>query len=278
MVPYRLIDFGSGKKLESLGDYLIIRPSPAAQGTVANAPAQWELASAHYVGAIGSAGGQWEFHYPWPDSIEVACGSFKMPIAPTPQGHIGLFPEQQSQWSWLQDQIAKSNRSPQVLNLFAYTGASTIAMAKKGATVVHVDASKPSVQKARAAAELNGLAHATIRYLVEDVPRFVAREVRRQRQYDLIVLDPPAYGHGPNGETWYIDRDLHPLLQSCHDLLAPRAALLLTGHSDAPDEPTIVRWIQMLDATWRIDCGRSGIADADGRTLDAGFYIRATRS
>lgn len=294
MSGYQLIDFGDGRKLEALAGYLVDRPSPAADGfsTAANRR-QWLATDACY----DSDRRAWDIRRPWPENISLDAGSFQLPFRATPFGHIGCFPEQLPNWRWLGETIQQiqaqrlaTDEPLACLNLFAHTGGSTLAMASSGAAVTHVDAAKPSVTTARQVAAENRLGKAKIRYLVEDAARYVAREVRRSRHYDLIVLDPPGYGHGTGGKTWRISRDLWPLLDDCLRLLPARgAAMLVTGHSDSPDQNEIADYLrqrigkagQGTDSRptakrLRIDNGRSELLDLAGRRLDAGYYVRAT--
>ena len=228
---YRLIDFGDGRKLESLCGHLVDRPSPAAVGAKRLVPQQWEEADSRF----DSHTKRWDHRRVWPADLAVNCGGFRISVQPTPFGHIGLFPEQQSNWRWLA-QGSKSHESSghdkNALNLFAYTGASTLALASAGYRVAHVDAAKPNVQAARESARLNGWSERPIRYLIDDAAKFVGREVRRQNRYDTIVLDPPAYGHSPKGKAWRIERDIWPLLENCLALVDARDfRMLVTGHS-----------------------------------------------
>jgi 23S rRNA (cytosine1962-C5)-methyltransferase len=171
--------------------------------------------------------------------------------------------------------------------LFGYTGASTMALAVVGYHVAHVDAAKPNVQATRIAAEHNGLAEAPIRYLVDDAMKFAAREVRRNRKYHTIVLDPPAYGHSPDGRAWRLQRDLWPLLENCFRLLDPAEfRLLITGHSPEVDQSNVTAFLEQSAFIHHaeaasgliIQSGRSQLWDASGRSLDAGFYVRAESS
>jgi 23S rRNA (cytosine1962-C5)-methyltransferase len=292
---YQLIDFGNGRKLESLAGYIVDRPSPAAEGVVPAADRrQWIAADARY----DSDRRAWDIRKPWPENGALDAGNFRLPFRATPFGHIGCFPEQLPNWRWLGETIGQlsaarpaADQPLECLNLFAHTGGSTLAMATSGAAVTHVDAAKPSVTAARQVAAENRLNEAKIRYLVEDAARYVAREVRRNRHYDLIVLDPPGYGHGTGGKTWRIGRDLWPLLDDCLRLLATTgAAMLVTGHSESPDQNEIVTYLrqritaagQAADAAkptpanrLRITSGRSELLDLAGRRLDAGYFVRA---
>ncbi|QEG41566.1 class I SAM-dependent methyltransferase [Roseimaritima ulvae] len=270
---YQLIDFGAGRKLESLGGYLVDRPSPAAEPH-RRRQRDWSAADARF----DADRRRWTFHRPWPEAAELDCGSFVMPIQPTPFGHIGIFPEQHANWKWLRTRVQQHREEAplQALNLFGYTGASSLAVATAGGKVAHVDAAKPNVMAARRAADRAGCDQ-SIRFLTDDAGKFVARELRRQRQYDLIILDPPAYGHGPRGKAWRLERDLWPLLQQCLDLLtAPVRQLLLTGHSEQVGSADVTAWLRrQLGSGVEIAAGRSGLPDTARRKLDCGFYVRA---
>lgn len=215
-----------------------------------------------------------------------------MPFTPTPFGHVGVFPEQKGNWSWLAGGRVKTDSSQSSptdlssgLNLFAYTGASSIAMAKGGHAVAHVDAAKPNVNAARSAAKHNSLGDHPIRYLVDDALKFAKRECRRNQDYQTIVLDPPAYGHSPNGKTWRLQRDLWPLLENCLKLFAEESMrLLITGHSPQVTELDVVEYLRervpsangysAAQINRGLDAGRLTLCDRHGRKLDAGFSVR----
>ncbi|MFK8110840.1 MAG: SAM-dependent methyltransferase [Rubripirellula sp.] len=276
---YQLIDFGDGRKLESLAGHLVDRPSPAAMGHPRSQPSRWQEADARYDAATK----KWTHHARWPDALAVDCGGFRMPVRPTPYGHIGLFPEQADNWAWLAADQVFGEQPVAALNLFGYTGASTIALAKAGFRVAHVDAAKPNVQATRGAAELNQLSEAPIRYLVDDAAKFAARELRRENRYHTIVMDPPAYGHSPQGKAWRLERDLWPLLEDCLQLLDPGSfRLLITGHSAEVECEQVVDYlhrtpfIRLIRETCGLllDSGRSQLKDSSGRRLDTGFVVR----
>ena len=276
---YQLIDFGMGRKLESLAGHLIDRPAPPALGTTAGHPSKWADADAVY--DVGDR--IWDHRVPWPNPLLVDCGGFQMPVWPTPYGHVGLFPEQFDNWGWLRTTSASFQKGQAALNLFAYTGASTVALAKAGYTVAHVDAAKPNVQAARIAAEQNQLSDAPIRYLVDDAAKFVAREIRRQRKYQTILLDPPAYGHSPKGQVWRLERDLWPLISDCLQLFDENSfRLLVTGHSPEVNQREVLEFLKQttfLKRFWGssrllIEAGRSQLKDEEDRILDAGFFVR----
>ncbi len=270
-VPYRLIDFGDGRKWEALGDYVLDRPSPAAQRAK---PIQHVRPAVD--ARFDSVEKTWQFTTPWPRGLMIDCAGFLMPVSPTPFGHIGLFPEQFDNWAWLRRQLP-SAQPQQALNLFAYTGASSIAMAVGGAQVVHVDAAKPNVQAAKRAAELSGT-DTTIRFLVDDASKFVVRELRRGNRYQTIVLDPPAYGHGPRGKAWRLERDLYPLLSNCLQLLSPPPCrLLVTGHSESVNQQEVAAWLQgQAGRGIQLQHKPMRLQSSQQRWLDCGFLVRAT--
>jgi 23S rRNA (cytosine1962-C5)-methyltransferase len=279
---YELIDFGDGRKLESLAGRLIDRPAPAAAGLSKASPDRWRRAESYFGGENRS----WSHRTPWPGDFSLDCGHFRMPVRPTPFGHIGLFPEQAANWDWLARPPASAAEPVLGLNLFGYTGASTMAMVAAGLHAVHVDAAKPNVQAARLAARLNGWQQRPIRYLVDDARKFAARELRRRRKYHTIVLDPPEYGHGSSGDAWRLVRDLGPLLDDCLRLLANDAfRLVVTGHSRNIDQADVLKLLQRSDlirrhrdsSALRTEAGRSQLRDTHGRSLDAGFFVRIER-
>jgi 23S rRNA (cytosine1962-C5)-methyltransferase len=286
---YQLIDFGHGRKLESLAGWLIDRPCPAAVGSEPRSPRRWADAAARFETRTKT----WRYTDPWPPLIEIDCGRFRMPVAPTPFGHIGLFPEQFDNWQWLAtnptSEAATDTETelgaPQALNLFAYTGASTMALVAGGFQVAHVDAAQPNVQAARAAARHNFQQSAAIRYLVEDAAKFARRERRRGRNYHTIVLDPPAYGHSPQGKAWRIERDLWPLLDDCLQLMVPDDfRLLVTGHSAVIGQAAVIEYLRDTEffrraeseSAVRVISGRSALVDQHRRRLDAGFFVRVS--
>lgn len=300
-LTYQLLDFGDARKLERIAGRLVDRPSPAASNERKSRPLLWKQAESRF----DPASKRWHHRTPWPDDLQVDCRGFLMPVQPTPYGHIGLFPEQSHNWKWLQTNqpkqqlrqgstlpLAPEQTEPAVrntafpkhesarrgLNLFGYTGASTIAMAMSGLEVAHVDAARPNVAAARRAANLNHLGDWPIRYLVDDAAKFAAREVRRERMYQTIVLDPPAYGHSPKGKAWRIERDIWPLLSNCLELLDTQGGrLLVTGHSPEITVTDIADTIATQSAG-QIETGRSQLVSEDGRPLDAGFFVRFVAS
>ena len=222
---YALLDAGDGRRLERFGPFVLDRPAPAADSP-RREPTAWGTATARYERAGGQGvAGRWEPEGALPERWTVALDGLPMELRPTPSGQVGLFPEHAAVAGWAAARAAAVagalDRPAVVLNLFAYTGLLTLAAVRAGARVVHVDASRPAVAWARRNAALAGLADRPLRWLVEDAMRFVAREARRGRSYDGVVLDPPTYGHGPDGGAWRLAEDLGPLLVAIRPLLAP---------------------------------------------------------
>ena len=225
---YELLDTGGGMKLERWGEAVLVRPDP--QIIWPRGPGgRWDRWDGFYHRSE-TGGGRWEFRRPLPDSWTMRYGALTLKIRPTDFKHTGLFPEQAVNWDWTARKIADARaagREVNVLNLFGYTGAATLAAAAAGAAVCHVDASKGVVQWCRENAALSGLGDAPIRLITDDCLKFTAREARRGRRYDGIILDPPAYGRGSAGEVWKLEDDLWPLLVECRALLSERPLFLL---------------------------------------------------
>lgn len=222
--PYELLDLGAGRRLERFGDVIVDRPAPGAAEAVPEDPAAWSAAAGRFV-RTGGSGGRWEPAGDLPQRWTVAVEGVRLELRPTPAGQVGLFPEHLPVARWAAEQAsavtARRGRPAVVLNLFAYTGLATLVLARAGAAVTHVDASRPAVAWARRNAELAGLADRSIRWLVDDAGAFVAREARRGRRYDGVLLDPPSYGHGPRGRAWRLADDLPILLAGVRDVLEP---------------------------------------------------------
>ncbi|HEX3726952.1 MAG TPA: class I SAM-dependent methyltransferase, partial [Pirellulales bacterium] len=227
---YQLLDFGRGRKLERFGAYLLDRPAPAAELAERRDAAAWQQAAARYERA--GRGGQWNFHGKLAPTwiIRSSCSAFNLKFSRF--GQVGLFPEQTASWSFIGQQVRAAGRPIKVLNLFAYTGGSTLVAAAMGALVTHVDAASSVVSWARQNALASGLANAPIRWITDDVLKFARRELKRGEQYDAVVLDPPSYGHGPHGERWKLEDQLGELLDVCLKLMSRESQfLLLTCHS-----------------------------------------------
>lgn len=228
---YQLLDSGGGERLEQWGPYCLIRPDPQVIWP-RSAQADWSRWDGRYERSA-AGGGKWEFRRKLPPEWVIRYRSWSFLVRPTNFKHTGLFPEQAVNWDWLEKRLRRrqeSGQKPSVINLFGYTGAATVAAASTGAEVCHVDAAKGMVQWCRENVALNGLAEAPVRYLVEDCFRYVQREIRRERTYDAIILDPPSYGRGKGGEMWKLEDQLWNFLQETRKLLSsqPLAVVLNT--------------------------------------------------
>jgi len=227
---YRLLDSGHGRKLEQVGAFRLVRPASQALWPPSHPTKFWQTAVARYQRGPSGAGSWSCQQHDLPVTWTLTYCGLPLCIRLTDFGHLGFFAEHGPHWQWLREQIALAGRPVRVLNAFAYTGGMTLAAAAGGAQVVHLDAAEGIVAWARENAQLAGLADAPIRWIVEDVTKFLRREVRRGNRYDAIVLDPPSFGRGPRGEVWKLTRDLPPLLDLCRQVLsgAPVAVVLST--------------------------------------------------
>ena len=221
-----LIDSGDGRKLERYGRFQVVRPEPQAMW----APARegWDPDATFVPGSDEEGGGRWVQHRPVPPSWDLSRGNVRFHASLTPFRHLGFFPDMAPQWDWMRERSADA----EVLNLFGYTGVGTLQLSDAGARMVHVDASKKSVEGGRENARLSGMEDRPIRWIVDDATKFTAREVRRGRRYDGILLDPPKFGRGPEGEVWRLEEHLAPLLTDCRKLLdADSRFLVLTVYA-----------------------------------------------
>jgi 23S rRNA (cytosine1962-C5)-methyltransferase len=287
---YELLDFGDGRKLERFGDYIIDRPSPAAENVHKSLPKSWREASARYDRTSGDEGkwttkdklsDEWRVSFTI-ESLSNGLPKLQLSLEPLPSGQIGVFPEQHDNWHWIARQVARDiarrDKPLRVLNLFAYTGGSTLAAAAAGAEVVHIDAARSVVERARINAELSGLADRPIRWITEDSLKFCQREVKRRNQYDAVILDPPTYGHGPKGEPWKISEHLLPLLELCSQLTKEnRSLVLLTCHSPGIGPAELSAYLAegiFGHCGQPPESGELYLETRDGRRLHSGTYAR----
>lgn len=212
---YTVLDAGEGMKLENWGGYILARPDPQVIWEKSR-PQLWETAHAVYHRS-STGGGRWEYKKPLPERWEIGYEGLRFYVRPTGFKHTGLFPEQSANWQFMMDVLSGGE---EVLNLFAYTGGATMAAAKAGARLTHVDAARSMVAWAKENAALCGLEKAPIRYLVDDCMKFVLREQRRGRKYDGIIMDPPSYGRGSGGQVWRAEDNLFSLVKECAKLLS----------------------------------------------------------
>jgi 23S rRNA (cytosine1962-C5)-methyltransferase len=267
---YQLLDFGDGRRLERFGPWVLDRPCPAAEGVARADPAAWAAADARFE-RTGATEGRWSLAREMPERWTIAHGPIQLELKRTEFGHLGVFPEHAATWDWIAARLQPvgwggspstprdheeagaapqpTKQPPVVLNLFAYTGGSTLAAAAAGAEVVHVDAAKNVVAWARRNAELSGRTDSKsvlpIRWIVEDAMKFARRELKRQNSYDAVILDPPSYGHGPRGEGWRLSKHLPRLLTLCGELTAGQCRfMLLSCHTPDFDARRLERLVR----------------------------------
>jgi 23S rRNA (cytosine1962-C5)-methyltransferase len=232
---YRLLDSGDGQKLEQVGPYRFIRPEPQALWRPLH-EAQWAKADAVFTGGSGDdeESGRWRFDAPLPEHWPLAWDRLRFLSRPTPFRHLAFFPEHSVHWRFAREQIVAMKRdgeTPNVLNLFGYTGLASLACAEAGASVTHIDASKKAIGFARDNQAAAGLSETPIRWIADDALTFVRREIKRGKKYHGIILDPPKFGRGPNGEIWRLETDLRDLLEGCAAVLHQRAFLIATVYA-----------------------------------------------
>lgn len=274
---YELLDSGDGRKLERFGDVTLSRPCGQAVWDQ-HEPERWAMATASFDRDLG-----WRTHgdAELPAGWAVTINDIAMLLKPTAAGHLGVFPETRSLW----DRITSALKSPtaatvNVLNLFAHSGGATLAAARAGCSVCHVDSSKSMVARARGNAGLNGLEQAPIRWIVDDVGKFLDREIRRGRTYDVIMLDPPSFGHGTKGEQFRIERDLDSTLRQCKMLLSSEPAfVLLTSHTQGATTATLGSLVMGVLDSGHVAAGEMQLTGASGvRSVNDGMWVRWTRS
>lgn len=262
---YEVIDCSGGEKLERWGDYLLIRPDPQVIWQTPKTHKGWQHPNGHYHRSR-AGGGEWEF-FDLPKQWSVQYQELCFQLKPFSFKHTGLFPEQAANWDWFSHKIKKAGRPVKVLNLFAYTGGATLACAKAGAAVTHVDASKGMVGWAKENAKSSGLENAPIRWIVDDCVKFAEREIRRQNHYDAIIMDPPSYGRGPKGETWKIEDSIYPLVRLCGSLLSDRPLFFLINSYTTGLAPAVLSYMLGTEITAKY--GGSVSADEVGLPVTA---------
>ncbi len=276
---YGLVDSGHGMKLERYGDYRFIRPEPQAMW----APAQqgWDPDGEFMPASDEDGGGRWTYDRPVPqEGWPLRWNEVTFQASCTPFRHLGFFPDMAPVWDWMRTQVADMD-APNIMNLFGYTGVGTLAMSAAGAEMVHVDASKKSVAAARENAALSGMADKPVRWIVDDASKFVAREVRRGRRYDGILLDPPKYGRGPDGEVWKLEEDLPGLIANCRQLLDKDSRFLfLTVYAVRMSALAIGELLNQhfADLGGKVECGELTVREeARGLLLPTAIFARWSR-
>ncbi len=223
---YKIIDMADGQKLEKWGNIILSRPDPQIVWKDKSFPNKWKNIDAIY-NRSKTGGGSWKYNNKIPNSWVVQYKNLKFNIKTMGFKHTGLFPEQAVNWDWMIDKIRKEKRKIKVLNLFAYTGGATVACLYAGASVCHVDSSKGMVSWAKENVIQSGLEKQSVRYIVDDVVKFVNREIRRGNTYDAIIMDPPSYGRGSNGEVWQFENNIYDLVKLCTKVLSDKPLFFL---------------------------------------------------
>ncbi len=274
---YGLVDSGHGRKLERYGPHRFIRPEPQAMW--APAAPEWDADGEFIPGSDEEGGGRWQFGRPVPrEGWPLDWNEVRFRAQCTPFRHLAFFPDMAPQWAWMRERLGEGTEA---LNLFGYTGVGTLAMSATGARVTHVDASKKSVDGGKANAALSGMADRPIRWMVDDAAKFVAREVRRGRRYDGIILDPPKFGRGPAGEVWRLEEHLPALVADCARLLdADSRFLVLTVYAVRMSALAIGELLSQALAPLggRVECGDMAVREeARGLLLPTAIFARWSR-
>lgn len=274
---YKLLDAGEGEKVESWNGIILRRPDPQAIWPWIKSGIKDDVHAHYHRSKTG--GGRWEFKKQVPPGWTINYGNLTFNIEPTGFKHTGLFPEQAVNWDWMAEIIAESRRPVSVLKLFAYTGGATCACLEAGASVCHVDASKGMVAWAKKNVALSNLSDKPVRFIVDDCMKFVQREIRRGRVYDGIIMDPPSYGRGPNGELWKLEDELFSLVNILKNVLSPSPLFfLLNSYTTGISSQVSANMLELVlrkDSGGNVSCGEVGLPIADtSLILPCGTYAR----
>lgn len=274
---YEIIDMASGEKLERWGNITLVRPDPQIIWKNKSFPNEWKKANAKYIRS-NTGGGGWDYQKRLPESWQIKYKNLTFNIKPMGFKHTGLFPEQAVNWDWMINKIKDSGRDIKVLNLFAYTGGATVACLSAGASVCHVDSSKGMTTWAKENVESSGLRERPVRFIIDDVIKFVQREIRRGNKYDAIVMDPPSYGRGKNGEVWQFENNISDLVELCTQVLSDNPLFFLinsytTGISSKVLENLLE--LNMKKHNGKITSGEIGLPMRNSKlVLPCGIYGR----
>lgn len=277
---YEILDMADGNKLERWGDYFLIRPDPQIIWKEKTFPNKWKSANATYHRSK-TGGGSWSYQKKLPDAWKVHYKNLTFNIKPMGFKHTGLFPEQAVNWDWMiekiQNTIKTQKREIKVLNLFAYTGGATVACSFAGASVCHVDSSKGMCAWAKENIASSGLSQRPVRFIVDDVIKFVQREIRRGNKYDAIIMDPPSYGRGAGGEVWQFEENIADLVSLCQQVLSDNPIFFLINSYTTGISSTVLANILRLNIKkqGKISCGEVGLPMKDSMLiLPCGIYAR----
>lgn len=273
---YEILDMANGEKLEKWKDVILVRPDPQIIWKSKSFPERWKNANARYIRS-STGGGNWDFNKKVPANWQVKYKELIFNIKPMGFKHTGLFPEQAVNWDWMINKIQHANRDIKVLNLFAYTGGATVACSYAGASVCHVDSSKGMVTWAKENITSSGLQNNPVRYIIDDVVKFVSREIRRGNKYDAIIMDPPSYGRGTNGELWKFEENISDLVELCTKVLSDRPLFFLINSYTTGISSTVLENILRLNikAKGKLSSGELGLPMKDSNlVLPCGIFSR----
>ena len=273
---YEILDMANGEKLEKWKDVILVRPDPQIIWKSKSFPERWKNANARYIRS-STGGGNWDFNKKVPANWQVKYKELIFNIKPMGFKHTGLFPEQAVNWDWMINKIQHANRDIKVLNLFAYTGGATVACSYAGASVCHVDSSKGMVTWAKENITSSGLQNNPVRYIIDDVVKFVSREIRRGNKYDAIIMDPPSYGRETNGEVWKFEENISDLVELCTKVLSDRPLFFLINSYTTGISSTVLENILRLNikAKGKLSSGELGLPMKDSNlVLPCGIFSR----
>ena len=273
---YEILDMANGEKLERWKDVILVRPDPQIIWKNKTFPEKWNRINARYHRSK-TGGGSWEYNKKMPESWQVKYKNLTFNIKPMGFKHTGLFPEQAVNWDWMMDKIKKEKRDIKVLNLFAYTGGATVACASAGASVCHVDSSKGMVAWAKENIASSGLEKRPVRYIVDDVVKFVNREIRRGNKYDAIIMDPPSYGRGANGEVWQFEENIADLVSLCTNVLSDNPLFfLINSYTTGISAKVLENLLEMnIKNKGKLSSGEVGLPMQNSKlVLPCGIYAR----
>lgn len=273
---YEILDMANGEKLERWKNILLVRPDPQIIWKNKSFPNKWEDVNARYIRS-STGGGNWDFNKKVPANWQIKYKDLTFNIKPMGFKHTGLFPEQAVNWDWMIDKIKHAGREIKVLNLFAYTGGATVACSYAGASVCHVDSSKGMVTWAKENIISSGLEKNPVRYIIDDVVKFVNREIRRENKYDAIIMDPPSYGRGTNGEVWKFEENIADLVELCTRVLSDKPLFFLINSYTTGISSTVLENILKLNikAKGKLSSGELGLPMSDSNLiLPCGIYGR----
>lgn len=273
---YEILDMANGEKLERWKNIVLVRPDPQIIWKNKSFPNKWEDVNARYIRS-STGGGNWDFNKKVPANWQIKYKDLTFNIKPMGFKHTGLFPEQAVNWDWMIDKIKYAGREIKVLNLFAYTGGATVACSYAGASVCHVDSSKGMVTWAKENIISSGLEKNPVRYIIDDVVKFVNREIRRENKYDAIIMDPPSYGRGTNGEVWKFEENIADLVEFCTRVLSDKPLFFLINSYTTGISSTVLENILKLNikAKGKLSSGELGLPMSDSNLiLPCGIYGR----